>query len=128
MIRPRNLTPDVETGVGGYTERQIFNALRYGLSPRGTPDVEITATMPGHGNFPDQPTYLGPWMPWQFWRHMPDEDLWAIAAYLKHGLKPKSNHVETSDAPPDSWASEYTVEKIGTYPAPAFPTQHEVDW
>ena len=125
LNRPRNLTPDVETGTGAYTERQIFNALRYGLSPRATPDVEITGSVAGHGNFPEQPTYLGPWMPWTYWRHMPDDELRAIAAYLKYGLKPKSNHVDASDAPPDAWASEYTVAKIGTHPAPAFPTANE---
>src|SRR5690242_5891566 len=30
--RPRNLTPD-DTGMGKFTERQLFNALRYGLRP-----------------------------------------------------------------------------------------------
>jgi mono/diheme cytochrome c family protein len=124
--RPRNLTPDAETGMGAYAEPQIFNALRYGLSPRETPAVEITSSTPGEGNFPDHPKYLAVGMPWQYWRHMPDDELRAIAAYLKHGLKPVSNHVEDSDSPPDAWASEYTVEKIGTYPAPAFPTEREV--
>ena len=126
LTRPRNLTPDVETGTGTYTERQIFNELRHGLSPRKTPDVDITGMTPGEGNFPEQPMYLAAGMPWQYWRHMPDEDLWAIAAYLKHGLKPVSNRVEDSEGPPDAWASEYTPEKIGTYPAPAYPTEHEV--
>src|SRR5688572_27768927 len=28
--RPRNLTPDNTTGLGRFSERQIFNALRYG--------------------------------------------------------------------------------------------------
>src|SRR5512147_2634106 len=46
---PRNLTPDNETGLGRFTERQIFNALRYGLRPEETPDVEITSTTPGAG-------------------------------------------------------------------------------
>ena len=124
--RPRNLTPDSATGVGGYSERQIFNAIRYGLSPRATPDVAITSNTPGQGNFPEHPTYLSVAMPWTYWRHMSDADLWAVAAYLKHGLKPVRNHVEDSDAPSDHWASEYTVEKVGSYPAPKFPTVHEV--
>jgi len=123
---PRNLTPDVANGIGGFSERQIFNALRFGLSPRKTPDVEITSSTPGQGNFPAHPTYLAPSMPWRAWRHMPDADLWAVAAYLKYGVKPVGNHVADSDAPPDSWASENTVEKIGTYPPPPFPTAHEV--
>jgi hypothetical protein len=123
--RPRNLTPDNTTGIGRFTERQIFNALRYGLRPGETPDVEITSTTPGQGNFPAHPKYLAPPMPWPSWRHMPDQDLWAIAAYLKRALKPVSNKVQDSEGPPDFWASEYTVEKIGRYPAPAFPTTNE---
>jgi len=123
--RPRNLSPDDATGIGRYTDRQVFNALRFGLSPRHTPAVEITSSAPGRGRFPQRPTYLSVVMPWQFWRHMPDADLWAVATYLRYGVKPVSNHVDDSDAPPDSWASEYTVEKIGTYPAPTFPTKNE---
>jgi len=124
--RPRNLTPDNMTGLGRFTERQIFNSLRYGLRPEDTPDVEITSSTPGSGNFPLHPHYLAPPMPWPAWRHMPDEELMAIAAYLKHGLKPVRNKVPDSEGPPDFWASEYTVEKIGHYPAPAFPTANEI--
>lgn len=123
--RARNLTPDNATGLGRFTERQIFNALRYGLRPGETPDVEITSTTPGRGNFPVNPRYLAPPMPWPGWRHMRDEELWAIAAYLKHGVKPVRNRVEDSEGPPDFWASEYTVAKIGPYPALPFPTANE---
>ncbi|HET9439369.1 MAG TPA: hypothetical protein VFO52_04335 [Longimicrobiales bacterium] len=123
---PRNLTPDSATGIGGYTERQIFNALRFGLRPSATPDVVITSTVPGQGNHPAQPKYLAPDMPWMAWRHMSDDELRAIAAYLKRGLKPVSHKVPDSEAPPDAWASEYTVEKIGPYPAAAYPTEREI--
>ncbi len=123
---PRNLTPDNMTGLGRFTERQIFNALRYGLRPEDTPDVEITSSTPGTGNFPAHPHYIAPPMPWPAWRHMPDQDLMAIAAYLKHGLKPVRNKVPDSEGPPDFWVSAYTVEKIGRYPAPPFPTANEV--
>ncbi|MEO5579735.1 MAG: cytochrome c [Gemmatimonadaceae bacterium] len=126
MTRPRNLTPDNATGIGRYTERQIFNALRYGLRPSATPDADITSTKPGQGNHPATPNYLAPTMPWAAWRHMPDADLRAIAAYLKHGLSPVSNKVEDSQAPPDLWASETTAEKIGTYPVSPYPTANEV--
>jgi hypothetical protein len=122
---PRNLTPDNTTGLGRFTERQIFNALRFGLRPGETPDVEIMSTTPGKGNFPANPHYLAPPMPWTAWRHMPDSDLWAIAAYLKNGVKPVSNKVQDSEGPPDFWASEMTVEKIGPYPAKPFPTENE---
>ncbi len=122
---PRNLTPDNETGLGRFTERQIFNALRFGLRPEETPDVVITSMTPGEGNFPAHPRFLAPPMPWNSWRFMPDEDLWSIAAYLKHGLKPVHNKVQESEGPPDFWASAYTVDKIGPYPPPAFPTRNE---
>lgn len=122
--RAKNLTPDNTTGTGRFTERQLFNALRYGLRPEETPDVEITSIVPGQGNFPAHPHYLAVPMPWPSWRHMPDQDLWAIAAYLK-SLKPVNHKVEDSEGPPDFWASEYTVEKIGPYPALPYPTAYE---
>jgi hypothetical protein len=123
--RPRNLTPDNATGLGRFTERQIFNALRYGLRPEDTPDVDITSTTPGQGNFPATPHYLAPPMPWTTWRHMPDQELLAIAAYLKRGLAPFSNKVAESDGPPDFWASAYTEQLIGPYPVRPFPTANE---
>lgn len=124
--RPRNITPDNRTGIGRFTERQLFNALRYGLRPGETPDVDITSTVPGQGNFPAQPKYLAIPMPWPAFRHMSDQELRDIAAYLKRGVKPVSNLVPDSEGPPDFWASEYTPEKIGTYPLPPFPAAGEV--
>lgn len=121
----RNLTPDNLTGTGRFTERQIFNALRYGLRPGETPDVEITSTTPGVGNFPANPKYLAPPMPWPSWRNMSDQELQAIAAYLKRGLKPVNHKVKDSEGPPDFWAGEYTVAKIGPYPVLPFPTANE---
>ena len=56
---------------------------------------------------------------------MPNQDLWAIAAYLKNGVKPVSHKVQDSDGPPDFWAGEYTAAKIGPYPAVAYPTTNE---
>ncbi len=124
VTRPKNLTPDNNTGTGRFTERQLFNALRYGLRAEETPDVEISSTIPGQGNFPQHPHYLAIPMPWPSWRHMPDQDLWAIAAYLK-SIKPVNHKVQDSDGPPDFWASEYTVQKIGPYPAVPYPTANE---
>ena len=123
--RPRNLTPDNTTGLGRFSERQIFNAIRYGLRPGETPDVEITSTTPGQGNYPMHPKYLAVPMPWPAFRHMSDQELRDIAAYLKRGVKPASNRVQDSEGPPDFWASEYTVEKIGPYPAAPFPAAME---
>jgi len=33
--------------------------------------------------------------------------------------------VQDSDGPPDFWAGEYTVAKIGPYPAVKYPTANE---
>ena len=125
QTRPRNLTPDNETGLGRFSERQIYNALKFGLRPGETPDVEITSTTPGQGNFPETPKYLAPPMPWPAWRHMTDRELWAIAAYLKRGLKPQTNKVEPSEGPPDFWAGMY-AQFIGPATPAAFPTDREV--
>ena len=121
----RNLTPDNLTGTGRFTERQIFNALRFGLRPGETPDVDITSHTPGEGNFPANPKYLAVPMPWIAFRHMSDQELQDIAAYLKRALNPVVNKVPDSEGPPDFWASAYTAEKIGTYPLAAFPTVNE---
>ncbi len=123
--RPRNLTPDNATGMGRFSERQVFNALRFGLRPGETPDVAISSSVPGRGNFPANPKYLAPPMPWPEWRHMSDQELRDIATYLKQGVKPVRNRVADSEGPPDFWASDYTVAKIGPYPLPPFPTARE---
>jgi hypothetical protein len=125
VTRAKNLTPDNATGTGRFSERQIFNALRHGLRPEETPDVEITSTVPGQGNFPLHPHYLAPPMPWMSWRNMSDQELYAIAAYLKDGLKPVNHKVQDSDGPPDFWASGYTVQAIGPYPVVPYPTANE---
>lgn len=128
LTRPRNLTPDNETGLGRFTEQQIFNALRYGLRPGETPDVKITGTTPGQGNFPAAPKYLAPPMPWPAFRHMTDREIRAIAAYLKRGLQPQTNRVEPSEGPPDFWAGLYEqLFMVGASAStPAFPTAREV--
>jgi len=125
LTRPRNLTPDNETGTGRFSERQIFNALRYGLRPGETPDVDITSSTPGQGNFPENPKYLAPPMPWPAFRHMTDTDLKSMAAYIKRGLKPQTNKVEPSEGPPDFWAGLYMQFYGASVMTPAFPTAQE---
>ena len=124
-VYPSNLTPDTTAGLGRFSARQIFNALRYGLDPEETPDVVITSSIPGQGNFPATPHYLGPPMPWPAFRHLQDENLWAIVAYLKHGIKANPKSIPDSQAPPDFWASSYTPEAVGPFPYPAYPATGE---
>jgi len=60
---PRNLTPDEETGLGTWSEDDIIQALRTGKRKDGSPIL--------------------PPMPWPMYSQMTDEDLRAIAVYLK---------------------------------------------
>ena len=121
-----NITPDVATGLGGVSDRQVFNALRYGLAPAESPDAIITGSTPGVGNFPASPVFLAPPMPWTSTRHLTDDDTWAIVAYLKHGIKAVSNAVPESQSPPDHWASSYTDAAVGPKTLPPYPTASEV--
>ncbi len=118
-----NLTPDKETGLGSFTPRQLFNALRYGLDPGATPDVEITATTPGQGGFPADPHYLSRSMPWPSFRHMPDYELWDIVAYLEHGIK--AVHNVPPEKPKEYGPQEFVPTVIGEPKLPAFPIGNE---
>lgn len=67
----RNITPDVETGIGKWTEAQLVRAIREGIRPDGS--------------------LIGPPMPIEFYRGMSDDDARAIAAYLR--AQPPVRHV-----------------------------------
>ena len=58
-----NLTPDMETGIGSYSEDDIVNVFRHGIKKSGAPVL--------------------PPMPWPNQTHLTDEDAYSIAAYLK---------------------------------------------
>ena len=59
----RNLTPDKETGIGGWTLEQITTAIRTGVRPDGR--------------------VLSPIMPWPAYSGMRQADVDAIAVFLK---------------------------------------------
>lgn len=61
--KPANLTPDVETGIGRWSEAGFIRTLRTGVNPRGDS--------------------LHAFMPWRQFRRMTDEDLQAIYRYLR---------------------------------------------
>jgi len=71
-----NITPDRETGIGGWTDQEIITAIRDGRRPDGR--------------------ILGPPMPFEEYRHMSDRDAMAIVAYLR-SLKPIVNKVAASE-------------------------------
>lgn len=58
-----NITPDPETGIGKWTDAQLAKAIREGVRP----DKRL----------------IGPPMPIGFYRHLSDDDLAAIIAYLR---------------------------------------------
>lgn len=119
-----NITPSA-TGLGGFTDRQVYNALKHGLDPGATADASISGDTPGQGGFPAAPHYLAPPMPWASIRHLSDDDLWSVVAYLKHGVKPVANTPPDSQGPPDFWASSDTADKIGPGVLPSYPAAGE---
>jgi mono/diheme cytochrome c family protein len=62
-IYTSNITPDPETGIGKWTDAQLARAIREGVRP----DKSV----------------IGPPMPIEFYRHLADDDLVAIIAYLR---------------------------------------------
>src|SRR5690606_18276139 len=71
-----NITPDVETGIGGWTDDEVARAIREGVSRDGSA--------------------LFPIMPYQSFRHMSDEDLASVIVYLRNGVAPVRNAVPRS--------------------------------
>ena len=64
IFYPPNLTSDGKTGLGTWSERDIATALRTGVRPDGRE--------------------LAPAMPWRSYAKLNDEDVQAVAAYLKN--------------------------------------------
>ena len=67
-----NLTPDKETGLGGWTDAQILTALQKGTRPDGR--------------------MLAPIMPWHAFANLTPQDAQAIVAFLR-SLPPVKNKV-----------------------------------
>lgn len=99
-----NLTPDMETGLGSWTEEQIITAFTTGTRPDGR--------------------MLAPIMPWRAFAGLTAEDKTAIAAYLK-SLPPVSNKVPGPFGPGDI-PTAFVMRIVppagaGAPPAPAAP-------
>ena len=105
-IFARNLTPDQATGLGSWTDQQIFNALRQGKDKDGN--------------------YLAPPMPWPEYQNMTDDDIRAVVAYLR-SIKAVSNAVPENDN-----GAGGPVDTSIFYPAPpptvpAYPGSNEIE-
>lgn len=73
--RASNLTPDVDTGLGAWSDAEIVRALRNGVDREGR--------------------LLAPVMPYEWLHEMSDEDALAVARYLK-SVPPVRNDVKQS--------------------------------
>ncbi len=94
----RNLTPDRETGLGGWTDEQVANALRTGVKPDGK--------------------VLLPPMPWPNTSQMSEADLHALVAYLR-SLKPVKHAVPDALPPDGQYAGPVlTLPPPGAWDAP----------
>jgi mono/diheme cytochrome c family protein len=93
-----NITPDVETGIGKWTDAQLAKAIREGVRPDGS--------------------IIGPPMPVEFYRHLSDRDLAAIVAWLR-AQAPVRNAVPKSQFTMPLPASHGPPVKNAKAPAPA---------
>jgi mono/diheme cytochrome c family protein len=71
-----NITMDIETGIGSWSDAEIIRGIRDGIRPDGT--------------------LIGPPMPSPFFRDMSDNDVRAVVAYMRT-IEPVSNVVPTSE-------------------------------
>ncbi|WP_321473329.1 cytochrome c [uncultured Paludibaculum sp.] len=71
-----NLTPDPETGIGGWTDGEKLRAIREGVSKDGRA--------------------LFPFMPYPHFRKMSDEDAYSVVAYM-NSLQPVKNRLPKTE-------------------------------
>jgi mono/diheme cytochrome c family protein len=74
ILYTRNLTPDQTTGIGRYSDQQLFRMMRHGIRPDGMASMPVL-------------------MP--FWK-MADDDLVAVVSYLR-SLAPVENSVPKNE-------------------------------
>ena len=79
LVAPRNITPDKETGLGNWTDDQIFKALTTGVRPDGR-----TLSV----------------MPWPAYHELTKSDAMTIVAYLRT-IKPVHNEIPGPYGPND---------------------------
>jgi mono/diheme cytochrome c family protein len=92
VVYPPNITPDPDTGIGGWSDNQIAAAVRAGVGRHTSRRIAV--------------------MPWQGYAKMSDEDANAIVAYLR-SIKPVKNEVPKEVKPGQraTWPFVY----FGTY-------------
>lgn len=76
FVPAKNITSDVETGLGSWTDGEVFRAITMGVDKDGNP--------------------LGPMMPYMYYRLLDENDIKAIIAYIRT-LPPIKNNVPEHD-------------------------------
>ena len=98
VVAPPNITPDRETGIGTWTDGEKIRAIREGVDRNGRA--------------------LFPMMPYQNFRHMSDEDVYALVAYL-NSLAPVRNAVPPTKLKfPVSVLIKGAPQPVASVPAP----------
>jgi hypothetical protein len=92
IVFPPNITPDNETGIGSWSDRQIIEAIRSGVGRHAGRRIIV--------------------MPWQGYSRLSDEDVRAILAYLR-SLEPVRHRVP-DDIPQGTRSTEPYVH-FGVY-------------
>lgn len=92
VIYPSNITPDEETGIGLWSDRQIANAIRAGTGRHG--ERRIVS------------------MPWPGYARLTDDDVEAMVAYLR-SIKPIRNEVPEEVRPGEK--AKYPFVYFGVY-------------
>ena len=105
-IASRNITPDVETGIGTWSDDEIARAIREGVRKDGSA--------------------LFPIMPYPFFATMDDEDVKSIVVYLRT-LPAVKNVVPTRQLPGPLEYIVKTIPKPLTTPQPSHPASTPVE-
>ncbi len=93
-----NLTPDVETGIGGWSDGEVVRAIREGVDKDGRT--------------------LFPMMPYQTFRNMSDEDVYSVVAFLRSLPAVKRRHPLTRLDFPVGLMIKSTPKPVGYVPQP----------
>jgi mono/diheme cytochrome c family protein len=86
VVFPPNITPDDETGIGRWSDRQIASAVREGSGRHGQARILV--------------------MPWQGYSRISDSDMMAIVGYLR-SIQPVSFRVPANVPPGRSTSESY---------------------
>jgi hypothetical protein len=86
VVYAPNITPDDETGIGRWSDRQIGEAVRVGLGRHGERRILV--------------------MPWQGYAQISDDDAYAIVGYLRN-IKPVKHWVPEGVLPGTMAGSPY---------------------